>query len=105
MTHGAVRVGWGMLLLGAPRRVLARVGHPDADGAPVAVARVLGARHVGQGLVTMATGRRDVLLLGTTADVLHACTAVALAAASPAWRRVGMLDTAVAAGFAATGPR
>jgi hypothetical protein len=103
VAHGAVRAGWGLVLLSRPRPLLTRAGHPDCGSGPVAVPGGRGARHVGQALIVVATGRRDVRLLGVAADLLHAASGVALAVASPRWRRVGVVEAVLATGFAVAG--
>ena len=98
-----VRLGWGLLLLGAPREILAAVGAPETTRGTVAVTRLLGARHVAQGGVTLLAPTVTVRRCGAAADLLHASTAVALAAARRPWRRVATADALLAAGFAAIG--
>src|SRR6476660_1084112 len=98
----AVRALWGTTLLLAPRRLLHTAGHPPTRAA-VAVLRVLGARHIGQSAVTADAPLRPALRWGAAVDALHAATGLALAAASPRWRRAALLDAAVASGFAVTG--
>ncbi|GGK81242.1 hypothetical protein [Mangrovihabitans endophyticus] len=101
----AFRAGWGLVLLCAPRRVLACGGHPAPAAPARAVARILGTRHLIQAGLTALAPTRPVVALGAVADVLHAATGVALAVTSPRWRAVAVADTALAAGFAAWGAR
>ncbi len=101
---GALRLVWGSALLGAPVQCIGLVpGAPAGvpDGA-VTVVRVLGGRHVLQGLVEMAA-RPSFCRLGAASDLLHAATGVALAASDRRWRSVAGADAALATGFAVAG--
>jgi len=107
------RLMWASVLLVAPSRLVAltatgpRVGSGSGDPAQagageVATARVLGARHVVQATVELACGpcwRRT----GVVVDVAHGVSMLAIAAASPRWRRAALSDASVAAAFAAFG--
>jgi hypothetical protein len=93
-----VRAGWGALLLTAPQAVLRAAGHREPSGA-VTVVRVLGARHLAQGLVTAAVPTGPVVALGAVVDGLHAASQFALAAAAPRWRRAGLADGLLATAF------
>ncbi|MDI6100227.1 SDR family oxidoreductase [Actinoplanes sp. NEAU-A12] len=97
------RTGWGLALLAAPE-VLARIGQrPPAGPAALAVARVLGARQLAQAVVTTARPSAAVAAASAAVDTLHAATDVGLAAVSPRWRSVALVDAAVASGLAACG--
>jgi hypothetical protein len=98
-----VRAGWGCVLLLVPERVLRAGGRPPAPAAAVAVARVLGARQLLQSALTAATPNGPVLALGAAVDAVHAGTDVGLAAVWPRWRRIALIDAALAAAFAASG--
>jgi hypothetical protein len=100
-TIGTVRALWALVLLAAPRRVLAAAGHGDAPNA-VAVARVLGGRQALQGLVEISAGTRW-RRIGAFVDAAHALTGIGLAAARPRWRRVALADAAIAVSFAVGG--
>jgi hypothetical protein len=101
---GALRLAWGTALLGAPLRCISLVPGAPA-GVPddaVTVARVLGGRHVLQGLAEIAAWP-SLRRLGAAADILHAATGVALAATDRRWRSVARADAALATGFAVAG--
>lgn len=98
------RVGYGLALLVAPGAVQRLLGVP-ADATSTAVARVLGARHVAQGLLTGPSPGPEVLALGVWVDVAHALTAAALAAVDRSRVRAGLLDGVLAASWAAAGYR
>ena len=94
----AVRTRWGALLTAAPGRVLA--GLPGVRPTPgtVAIARLLGARHLTQGAAALAGSQ---LARGAWwVDAAHAASMLVLAAASPAHRRVAGADAMVAGAFA-----
>jgi hypothetical protein len=99
----AIRAGWGCALLFAPGRVLRLGGRPPAPTAAIRVARVLGARQVLQSIVTLTAPTGTVAGLGAATDALHVGTCVALAATSPRWRTIALLETGLGAGFAASG--
>lgn len=92
----ALRAGYGAVLLLAPRRFLAAGTRPPIPAFAVAVARVLGARHVLQSIVTVAVPTGRVAGAGAALDALHGSTGVALAALSPRWRRIALADAALA---------
>jgi hypothetical protein len=100
---GACRLLWGGALVLVPGRLLGAVRAP-ADERSCVVARVLGGRHVLQGVVELARWPRW-RRAGIAADVLHASSAVALAAADRRRRRVAVADATVAAAFALGGKR
>ncbi|MHB1929537.1 MAG: hypothetical protein ACYDEN_06575 [Acidimicrobiales bacterium] len=101
---GGIRLAWGAALLAVPRRCirLAPGAPTDIAGDAVAVARVLGARQVAQAIVELAAWPR-LRRTGAAADLLHASSGVALAAADQRWRGVAVADTALASGFAVAG--
>lgn len=97
---GSVRLGWGLVLLTAPDRVGRALGAPPGP-ATRRLARVLGARHVVQAAVELATWPRWSVA-GAAVDGAHAATGL-VAGADPRWRRPALLDAAVAAGLAGAG--
>ena len=98
----ALRVGYGLAVVLAPRRVQRTFGVVP-DSASTRVARVLGARHVAQGILSGAEPGREVLALGVWVDTLHALSMLGLAVLAPARARAGLTDSAVAGTFAALG--
>ena len=97
------RAGWAAALLLAPERVLGVGGQPSIPTAAVVVARVLGARQLLQSALTAAAPTGSLLGVGAAVDALHAGTDVGLAAVSPRWRRIALIDAVLAATFAAAG--
>lgn len=89
----------GALLL-APGRVLAGIGDPAERDIRIA-ARVLGARHVAQGILLRLLADRPAVALGAAADCLHCASMVAAAALSRRHRRVAMVSALLAGGLAA----
>lgn len=104
-TIEAVRAVWGAALMIGPRTVLERVHGVRADSRSIAVARVLGARHLAQAALSGIAPTPAVLALGVWVDTVHAGTALTFAAADHARARAGITDAAVAAGWAAAGFR
>jgi hypothetical protein len=96
---------WGAALLVSPRAVLEQVHGVRADARSIAVARVLGARHLAQATLSGVRPTPAVLALGVWVDTVHAGTALTLAAADRTRARAGVTDAAVAAGWAAAGFR
>lgn len=99
------RAGWGAALLLAPRQVLEHVHGVRADGKSVVVARVLGARHLGQAALSGVGPSPEVLAMGVWVDCAHAATAIALAAADRSRARAGLIDAGLAAVWAGVGYR
>lgn len=101
MTGLAVgRAGWGTALVTAPHLLLRGVGgRGAADDRAVAVARVLGVRHLVQAALTSAVPGRRVLLAGCAGDLAHAASMLALARWDPGRRRVALVDAVLALGW------
>jgi len=85
----------GGLLLLAPDRVLAGIGESAARETRIAV-RVLGARHLAQGILLRLVADRSALALGAAADCLHCASMVAAAALSRRHRRATILSGVLA---------
>ncbi len=99
----AARACYGLALLCAPGPLLGlATGQPPSQRAR-AVARVLGARHLAQAVLTAWRPRPAVLLAGAGVDACHSASMLALAAAGPRMRRAGIADALTAAAFTATG--
>lgn len=100
-----LRTGYGLAQVLVPGRlgaVVLRLHRPP--GPPLThVARVLGARHLAQALPCAVWPRRGVLQAGVAVDGLHAASMVALAVASPRWRRAALAETCLAVIFTALG--
>lgn len=94
-----VRLGWGVVLLAKPRRLITAVGGREPSKTAVAVARLLAARHIAQAALTARRPSRLVLELDAWADGLHGSTALAYAAVADRGRRLGHVDAAVAGAF------
>jgi hypothetical protein len=99
------RAGYGAALCCAPGRMLRLEGGAAAEATPGAraVARVLGARHLAQALLSATRPTPALLALGAANDVLHSASMIALAAVDPPRRRLGVTDSLMAAAFAASG--
>jgi hypothetical protein len=106
--HGSLpaslaRAAYGLALLCCPGRLIRlRTGERPSRRA-CAVGRVLGARHVGQAVITMACPTSLVLGAGATADVAHAGSMVILAGLDPDLRPALLTDAAIAGALAAAG--
>ncbi len=99
------RGAWGAALLISPAVILEQFLRARADSRSIAVARVLGARHLAQAALSGIRPTPAVLAMGVWVDVAHASTALMLACADPARARAATTDAAVAAGWAAAGFR
>lgn len=97
------RAGWGLALLTAPRAVMENVHRIEVDSKSVAVARILGARHVTQALLSGWRPSPEVLAMGVWVDAVHALTALGLAAVDRSRARAGLTDVAAAAIWAGAG--
>ncbi len=93
---GVTQIGLGVAVLGAPRHVLGSIGAAD-DSATRVVARVLGIRLVGQGLVVTCVPRADVLRASAVVDVAHAASMVPVAVRWAAHRHAASVSGALAA--------
>ncbi|HEV7172661.1 hypothetical protein [Pedococcus sp.] len=98
-----VRLGYGVALLVDPEGTGRRMTGGPLDARATLAARVLGARHVVQALVSLSHGTRLVRRMGQATDLLHAASMGALAAYDPARRRQALTDGTVALAFAAAG--
>ena len=98
----AAHVGLGGALLLRPAAVAGWVDD-GAEGRSVAVVRVLGARHLAQGLAGLVTARRATALLGVGVDGLHAASMVGLAVRHRRHRRGAAASALVALAFALAG--
>ncbi|MGH9046838.1 MAG: hypothetical protein ACRDVW_05930, partial [Acidimicrobiales bacterium] len=89
---------WGTALLMAPARMISLLGGEDEVRSRL-LARVLGLRHVTQGLFEITGGNRR-WSAGTKADLAHSLSALGLAAFSRRWRKAALVDALIAASFA-----
>lgn len=99
---GGVEATIGALVLARPAELL----HALRDGASsptavVVVARILGARMLAQGAMTVAAPGRRAGLGGAATDLSHALSMVPLAARVPGYRRPALVSAAVATVLAA----
>jgi hypothetical protein len=100
-----LRGAWGIALLIGPDQVLARVHGLRIDTKSRVVARILGARHLTQALLSGLRPSPEVLAMGVWVDAVHALTALGLVATDRSRVRAGLTDTAIAAGWGAVGYR
>jgi hypothetical protein len=98
------RIGWGVLLLAAPARVLGATG-ARVDTPGVVVTRILGVRQLTQGVLSGLRPSPEVLAMGVWVDGAHSATALALAVLDPDRAVAGVADAAVAAGWSRLGLR
>jgi len=97
------RIVWGALLLAAPRATAERLGAELASPVERLVARLLGGRHVAQGIVTIRHPKSRWPALGSVVDVLHAGSMAALGAVDPGRAPVALRSAAIATGWAVVG--
>jgi hypothetical protein len=98
----AARAMLGSTYLLFPRVPLQGTGPgPGRHGATAA--RILGARHLAQALVTSGHPPAAVLALGAEADAAHAASMAVLGLLSRRWRRVALTDALIAATLTAIG--
>ncbi|WP_225813594.1 hypothetical protein [Streptomyces spinosus] len=101
MTMTVARVMWGTVLTTVPGAVLRHCPRTARNTAADAVVRVLGARHLVQGLATAAGVMPPAW--AALPDALHAATMAGLAVYSPRWRTAASVDFAVAGAFTVGG--
>jgi hypothetical protein len=99
LVHSA-HVVHGAALLLRPAAVAGRVA---GDVRTAVVVRVLGARHLVQGLAGLLATWRPAALLGAGIDGLHAASMVGLAVVDRGHRRAATVSAVVAVGFALAG--
>jgi hypothetical protein len=99
----AARACYGAALLCAPGLALGMCTDETPSRRARTVARILGARHLAQAVLTLWRPRPAVLLTGAGVDACHAASMLALAVADPRMRRAGIADAAIATAFTATG--
>jgi len=99
----ALRGGYGAALVTGPDRLILTVTGHRPSPTTRTVARALGARHVLQALATSGAPGPLVLALGAEADLAHAASMLAVAAADPGRRRAALVDGLVAACLTAVG--
>lgn len=102
------RACYGWLLACAPRRMIGMGSVSPPGPRAVTLTRVLGARHLVQGLLTViaeAAGLPPaaVLAAGAAVDALHAASMAGLAAIYRPLRHAALADTTLEASFAAFG--
>ena len=96
----AGRAAYGLVALVAPQRVAALVLGRPAGEAATRVARLLGARHLAQGVAVLATGSAPAHRVGGGVDALHAASMVPWAALTRTDRRYYVTSGVVAATLA-----
>ena len=77
--------------------------HQRGPAAMRAVARVLGARHLVQGLLTVGRPARAALALGAEVDAAHSASMIAIGLLSRRWRTAAFTDALLAGSLAAAG--
>lgn len=92
------RATWGLLLLAVPGRLIGMIPGAGSAGGTLAVARVLGVRHLAQASAAAAGSQLAGRAWGV--DAVHAASMLALASAAPAHRRLAAADAVIAAAFA-----
>ena len=92
-----LRLGLGVVALGAPSRVLA--GAADTRWGR-GFTRILGARYVVQSSLGLVDQKPWVSTTDATVDLVHALTMIGLAGVSPRHRRVALVSAGCAVGFA-----
>lgn len=100
-----LRAGWGACLMLWPRVILTDLPHVRSDRKSVFVARILGARHLTQAVLSGIRPSPDVLAMGVWVDAVHAVTALGLAVSDRSRARAGIIDSVMAGAWAALGYR
>lgn len=98
-----LRAGYGILLLVAPGPVIRVYTGHRADRLTRAVTRLLGSRHLVQGLCTAGRPTALVLALGVEVDLVHVASMLGLAILDRQRRRAGLVDAVAASCFAIAG--
>jgi hypothetical protein len=88
----------------SPRLAAQLARLPTVRSPVLAVIRVLGARQLGQALVTLVRPTSALLVAGAAVDGLHAASMVALGSRRP-WRRAALIEATFGLCLAAGGAR
>ncbi len=104
---GASRVGVGIATFFATRPALRALGFSETDATGRTFARILGARDIGVGALTLAVRHdpdalRNVILASSCLDLADA-VAFGTATAKPETRRAGLIGVAFGGGAAVAG--
>lgn len=99
----AARACYGAALLCVPGLALGLSTGQAPSPRARTVARILGARHLAQAVLTLWRPRPAVFLTGAGIDACHAASMLALATADPQMRRAGIADALAATAFTVTG--
>ncbi len=100
-----IRIAWGTVLLLVPGSGLRTIGAGPSDARTRRVARLLGARHLLQGLVAVRHRSRSAMLGGAAVDATHAATMLVLTIRRPDYRRPAIASALTAGCFAVAGLR
>jgi hypothetical protein len=84
---------------------MTNVHHLKVDSTSVVIARVLGARHLTQAVLSGFWPSAEVLAMGVWVDAVHSSTAFALALIDRSRARAGLTDAAVVGIWAGDGYR
>lgn len=91
---GIIHCGWGVLLLLAPEAGL-RSCHAPISGSARVVVRLLGLRHLGEGLALITVPHPRTCRWCSAIDAVHACTMLGLAVRKPAYQRAAAVSFTV----------
>lgn len=108
MTRGqllqACRIGYGAVQLFAPHAYASAVGVPNPTPVAVKVLRVLGARHVGQGVLVLSIGTPTARHWGAAVDWLHLASLLPIGyLADQRDKQLAVADACAALSFAVWG--
>lgn len=93
----------GALLLITPDALLDSLARDPVDDRVVFAVRVLGARHLLQGIIIRCRPTRRLLLAGAIIDAAHAASMIGLAVADIGPRRLSLASATTATALAAVG--
>ena len=97
------RTLWGVALLIAPGAVLSDLLHQRIDRPSRAFARILGARHLIEAVITGRRHTRGWILIGVAVDATHVATMAVLAWLRPDRRELALTNAATATMLAVAG--
>ncbi|HET7327299.1 MAG TPA: SDR family oxidoreductase [Nocardioidaceae bacterium] len=101
----AARGVFGLAMLAAPAALAEKLLGAPAGRATSVALRLLGARHLGQAVLSGSTPSTRAFLTDAGVDTAHAVSMLVLAGARPQWRRAALGSAGVAAAFAAASVR
>ena len=96
-----LRVAYGVVLVLTPRLLTGALMHREIDARAIALARVLGLRHLLEAAIVGRRAGPRWTLVGAAVDATHSATMICFAVARPRWRPLAIASACTASAIAA----